>query len=324
MNKTEEEQKLLENGLCFLLRAIKNLNSFDESNKSEELKYSILHLFSGIFLILKARLCREHWSLLVSNVDKTTLKKFKNGDFYGVGFEQCQERLLKILHLKKLKDDKDILKNLRETRNKIEHFIYDPKPPTAKSLLYKCLSFAIDFIDEHIKASNLDEKNKNYMEEIKQEYFSLENFCREKMRSIGSLLDNKPIVLTCDECDNKALVHAEGGDSLECLFCHNRVSQEGYPDIMECTEMYCDGINPIGKLMCHCGGENGIVALPSGSDKYLCLYCQERFVELYTCEHCNTQFPVNDHCEESGLPMQPCPDCDGHPGTVSPSSSYDS
>ena len=78
----EHSQNLLENSFSFILRAIQNLTDSseaeDEKSKCEELKYTILHLWSGICLLLKARLCQEHWSLVVSNIDKTSFEKLQS------------------------------------------------------------------------------------------------------------------------------------------------------------------------------------------------------------------------------------------------------
>ena len=69
----ERKLRLLTNGLCFLLQSIEHFKCSENKYDTEkELKYSTLHLFSGIFLILKEKLKREHWSLLFSDVNKVT------------------------------------------------------------------------------------------------------------------------------------------------------------------------------------------------------------------------------------------------------------
>ena len=95
--------RLLENGLCFLLQSIKHFkyseNSKSDTETERELKYSTVHLFSGIFLILKEKLGREHWSLLFADVNQANKKKLESGDFRGVNFIDCQNRLSKIVSL---------------------------------------------------------------------------------------------------------------------------------------------------------------------------------------------------------------------------------
>ena len=72
------EFELFENGLNFVVSALKHL---DEPIKATDLKYAILHLSSGIELILKERLRRAHWTLLFSKVDKASLQDYKMAGF---------------------------------------------------------------------------------------------------------------------------------------------------------------------------------------------------------------------------------------------------
>ena len=258
------EKKILKNGFCFLSRAIKNLKDSKDSNaKNEELKYAILHLWSGVFLILKVRLCREHWNLLVSNRGKTTFENFCVGSFQGVRFDQCKDRLLKVLPVGVFNGgNEELLNNLRKKRNKIEHFFEDEiSSDSTSSILYKSLNFIIGFIRDHIEIKDTDHEIIEYKEEIIKECLGLKKFVEEKMDSIQPLLDKKKITLHCYECDNLALAHSTCGDFLECLFCGSKVSGDSYPHLSECMDLYCDGIIPCEVLICDCEGENGIVRL---------------------------------------------------------------
>jgi len=63
----EMKYTVLENGLDFVLNSINNLtiaseDTTDEYAKKRLIKYSLLHLSSGIELILKSRLLKEHWT----------------------------------------------------------------------------------------------------------------------------------------------------------------------------------------------------------------------------------------------------------------------
>lgn len=63
----EKHYRVLENGLDFILMAVNNLTISNESNIDYEarkrlIKYSLLYLSSGIELVLKYRLLREHWT----------------------------------------------------------------------------------------------------------------------------------------------------------------------------------------------------------------------------------------------------------------------
>ena len=61
-NQSEQLQlTLLDNALDFLLSAAEAVRR-DEGHRS--LKEAVLHLANGVELMVKARLAREHWSLI--------------------------------------------------------------------------------------------------------------------------------------------------------------------------------------------------------------------------------------------------------------------
>ena len=64
-------QRLTTSALEFLRRAMAEA----EANP----KFALVHFCAGLELILKARLLREHWSLVVTS--KPDLRKFQSGDF---------------------------------------------------------------------------------------------------------------------------------------------------------------------------------------------------------------------------------------------------
>jgi hypothetical protein len=72
-------------------------NAIDFARKSvEEIKrspkFSMIHFCSALELFLKARLLREHWSLVVSQPEKASLAKFRSGGFHSVSMEEATKR----------------------------------------------------------------------------------------------------------------------------------------------------------------------------------------------------------------------------------------
>lgn len=198
---------LLENGLCFLLQSIEQFKC-SESNKinnERELKYSTLHLFSGIFLILKEKLRREHWSLLFADVNKANKQNLKSGDFYGVSFTDCQSRLSKIVSINFTNKHRETLTLLRKRRNKIEHFFEPKSLVSSQSILVHGLDFSIEFIKEHL-SPNLENNEKQNIEKIRRECFNLRKFVEEKMKKIKPKLSKQKIILNCYECNNMSVI----------------------------------------------------------------------------------------------------------------------
>jgi hypothetical protein len=111
MNK-ELSQSLLSNAQDFILSAIEQANSTASNNW----KYAILNLATGIELVLKARVALEHWTLLFDKVDNTSIEKLKSGDFNSATFAQVINRLEKICKVYLCKSLKDNFENTRSIR----------------------------------------------------------------------------------------------------------------------------------------------------------------------------------------------------------------
>jgi hypothetical protein len=68
--------ELVLNAIDFAQRSVK------EVKRSP--KYSMIHFSSALELFLKARLLREHWSLVVSRPETASLVTFRSGQFHSV------------------------------------------------------------------------------------------------------------------------------------------------------------------------------------------------------------------------------------------------
>jgi len=87
---------LTRNAFDFLERGI---SEFDKSPK-----YSVIHFCAAVEMLLKARLMKEHWSLIVSKPDQANLARFMAGDFISVtrneilyGLNQADKFILAIV-----------------------------------------------------------------------------------------------------------------------------------------------------------------------------------------------------------------------------------
>jgi len=109
-------QSVVNNGLGFLKSSISNL---DKSPRN-----SIIDLYTAIELFFKARLMKEHWSLILSKPEDANKDKFENGDFHSVYLEQAEKRLKNICGEKFKKEAIENFKVLNEHRNQIVHFAH--------------------------------------------------------------------------------------------------------------------------------------------------------------------------------------------------------
>ena len=101
LHKAEKQVQLklslLDNALDFFQEAIRDLEEEDEERKG--LKYSILNAAAAVELVLKARLAKEHWTLIFANPGKASLESFLNGSFLSVDFEGVQQRIESICQI---------------------------------------------------------------------------------------------------------------------------------------------------------------------------------------------------------------------------------
>lgn len=126
---TEHFRELVNNAFEFTTVAVEKI---DKSPK-----FALIDLYTALELFLKARLLREHWSLVVQEPKFAKVASFVSGDFVSAGFDEICSRLQ---HIAQAPIPKAALTNfdgLRKSRNKIVHFV-DPalakeKESTAKA-----------------------------------------------------------------------------------------------------------------------------------------------------------------------------------------------
>jgi hypothetical protein len=87
-------------------------------------KFSTIHFASAIELFLKARLMKEHWSLLLDKPDQADKIAFFKGDAKTVSPEQTVDRLRKIAQVTITQDCREIFSKIAKHRNKMIHFAH--------------------------------------------------------------------------------------------------------------------------------------------------------------------------------------------------------
>ena len=109
---------------------------------------------SSIELFFKARLLKEHWSLILKRPDKANISSFLEGEFQSVGINDTIKRLKNIAKESFSKDEVTCFEELRTHRNKLVHF-FNPKYVEKLHLLTDATSdvtgfenFGEDFLKE--------------------------------------------------------------------------------------------------------------------------------------------------------------------------------
>ncbi|MCK9487882.1 MAG: hypothetical protein M0Q42_00490 [Xanthomonadales bacterium] len=107
---------LIRNAFDFLGRSIDDLQAHP--------KYSVINFYSAVELLLKARLLKEHWSLIVAKPDEADKAKFLRGDFKSVALDEANKRLAKIVGDGLTDDELKCFNGLRKERNQMVHFAH--------------------------------------------------------------------------------------------------------------------------------------------------------------------------------------------------------
>lgn len=113
---SERFDDVVRNAFDFLGRSIDELEQHP--------KYSVIHFYSAIELFVKARLLKEHWTLIVAKPEQADKAKFQRGDFQSAGLKEANERLTKVVDDGLLDEELKCFEGLRQARNQMVHFAH--------------------------------------------------------------------------------------------------------------------------------------------------------------------------------------------------------
>jgi hypothetical protein len=109
---------LAESGFEFLRRAINEVSS--------DPRFAVVHFATAIELLLKARLLREHWALIVRNSGDADRETFVRGEAKTVSADEALRRLEKIGGLVIPADAAAEFRKISAHRNRVIHFFHGP------------------------------------------------------------------------------------------------------------------------------------------------------------------------------------------------------
>lgn len=127
---------LVGNAIDFLFRSIAEFEHYP--------KYSVIHFYTAVELLVKARLLAEHWTLVISKRLEPDWSDFASGEFQSVTLDEAANRLQKALRSGLTDAELLSFRKVRNHRNKMVHFFHEVQS---------------------------DEENKNLLETIAREQF---------------------------------------------------------------------------------------------------------------------------------------------------------
>lgn len=307
---------VLENGLDFVLNSINDLaianeDAVEECSKKRLIKYSLLHLSSGIELVLKSRLFKEHWTYVFADMNKAKKELLVSGDFQSVDNDTLFVRLENLCNIKIEQNDVLALKNLRKRRNRAEHFELNEPILSLESSIHKSISIIIKILVDIYDVDDLSDEESILFAEIKDAMRKFTKHYDDAKSIAQKMLEQTELskyAVICPECQEFFLYR---DNNVKCYFC-------GYEDTGEsAARNYIFNIMGMSEYSTvKDGGEyplygcpqcgNDAFVLDSENERALCFSCDFNcdVKELDFCNSCGTlYFKFNQ--ESVGI----CPNC---------------
>lgn len=281
----------LENGLDYVASAVEHLG---DSGSPRSLKYATLHLFSGVEVLLKERLRREHWSLVFADPDKANLASFDSGDFKTVDFDSALIRLAGVCRVTTSRREKEALNSLRLSRNRLQHYGTTETVEAVKATAALSLQFVIDFVGREFNTTRLSDEADSNLSEIRRGVSEFSDFLSARWDSIRVRVDNHDeLVVECPACLQEALLLIP--IDWQCEFCRYA------GDADKVLDEYLAAVMGVSWRDIADGGEWPVSACPEceleklvhgaivrGSEAYACFSCgyQRATAEMPSCNRC--------------------------------------
>lgn len=291
---------------------------------STDPKYSVIHFYTGVELVFKARLLHEHWALVVAKPESASLAKFRAGDFHSVSLQDAIQRLESIAEESLSKEERTCFSKVGNHRNQIVHFFhkgYVAKEPDRtvisevaaeqfrawvyvhRLLTHRWASHFAAHVDTIRDLNELIKDNKQCL------VAKLELVAPEIRRR----KNDGAQVVACDSCGLLAAIVEEGDPPLRearCLVCE-RLNCSIYMECYECETKveFEDGTG----VCANCGTEYAIAELleqfspacdpKEEPDVAYCPECDRSdhytvvpYGDGYICLSCASTFTHTSHC----------------------------
>ncbi len=186
----------------------------------------------SVEVLLKARLSREHWTLILKDVNKADARALMNGESLTVTPSDAVERLVRISQLPLKETDSRTNKShagqvdeLVRLRNRAAHFNFEGADPVSiRGTLAVGLNFVLWFLDQEFRSqgqaefSGVRQMVEELIEDAARELGGIEELVRERLASLADELAEADILLECPRCTQFTLMIGEGVEA-RCPFC---------------------------------------------------------------------------------------------------------
>ncbi|MFF5760196.1 hypothetical protein ACFY7A_32760 [Streptomyces longwoodensis] len=241
------------------------------------LKYGVLHLQAATEVLLKARLGREHWSLVFKDPGSATRGAYEQGKFDSCTMTAALDRLVGIVGVPITEKERKAIKDLGETRNALTHYGHTSNAFAVEARAARVLSFLVDFVPRqlHPVLSSEAEMVAETMRAVRFQLQDIQALVKNRMQELtGELKAVVKRTVICHVCWQWALVVGES--PVTCRFCLR--SYDSPADAAVDYMAYVLEDDPFGALNCStCGTADVVTPASTAADKShdvaLCFHC---------------------------------------------------
>ncbi|KUH35309.1 MULTISPECIES: hypothetical protein [Streptomyces] len=200
------------NGIDYLYSVVEHLTVQPEP-QPRNLKYAVLHLYAATEVLLKARLGKEHRTLIWAEPQKATSS---SQQARSCGAEEALDRLRDVLDIEVDAESRQAIGKLGKTRNQLQHDGLTQAAPAIEAQAAEVLDFLLAFIHQHLER-DVDADLGRQLEVIKEKVGEIKTYVRKRTERLSRTLPPGATV-QCPDCDRWTLV--VGSDaSVTCHFC---------------------------------------------------------------------------------------------------------
>lgn len=181
------------------------IEHYIDTEKPDNLKFAIIHVFHAIELFLKARLAKAHPLLIYAKLDCEV-----KDDSCTVGFEAIIMRLRNV-DVKLTKGNIDDINALRKLRNSIEHHRITANSVEVENCIGRAARFLGEFLEEELEINLKDAIGEGIYNTLSEAIYSYEERLNKANSEMTKLLPHDKEVLSyefefCPECNEETIV----------------------------------------------------------------------------------------------------------------------
>lgn len=210
---------VISSGLDFLESSVNHLAKGDE----RDLRYGALHVTAAIEALLKAQLGREHWTLVVDDVNRARRTEYDSGAFRSVTITAALQRLRNIVGSSITDNEVGRITAVEKLRNRVAHFaLHGENPLQTEAVVAGGLDVLLHLLGrEFLPDADTAERElvERTLARVRVRLGTIRALIRERMNSLKPELDNAPYpVLVCPDCSQPAYVLGDGKAG-RCAYC---------------------------------------------------------------------------------------------------------